>query len=82
MKRRNRRTYTKLAVKWLLVLGCINGTLPFVLSAFGRDPVSDMGIAWVTEIVGVTLGYLCKAYFETKQQRKQDLEDWKAGKDE
>jgi hypothetical protein len=34
-----------------------------------------MGIAWVTEIVAVILGYLCKSYFETKAQRKQDLED-------
>ena len=79
MRRTDKRTYTKKAVKWLLVLGCINGTLPFVLSAFGRDPVSDMGIAWVTEVVAVILGYLCKAYFETKQQRKQDLEDYKEG---
>lgn len=76
----NRRTYTKKAVKWLLILGCINGTMPFALSAFGREPVSDMGIAWVTEIVAVILGYLCKAYFETKQGRKQDLEDFKEGK--
>lgn len=74
----NKRTFTKKAVKCLLILGCINGTLPFILSAFGRDPVSDMGIAWVTEIVGVALGYMCKAYFETKQERKQDLEDYKA----
>lgn len=75
----DKRTYTKVAVRWLLVLGCVNGTLPFVLSAFGREPVSDMGIAWVTEIVAVILGYLAKSYFETRSQRKQDLEDKLAG---
>ena len=74
----DKKTFTKRAVKWLLILGAINGTLPFVLSAFGREPVAEMGIAWITEIVSVTLGYLLKAYFETKTQRKQDLEDYLA----
>lgn len=76
------KTYTKVAVKWLLVLGIINGMMPFVLSAFNRDSVSELGIAWVTEIVAVILGYLCKAYFETKQQKKQELEDFIYGKGE
>ena len=71
-------TFTKRAVKWLLILGCINGTLPFVLSFFGREPVAEMGVAWITEIVAVILGYLCKSYFETKQERKQELEDFKS----
>ena len=77
---KSRRTYTKKAVKALLILGVINGTLPYVLSFFGKEPVAEMGIAWVTEIVAVILGYLCKSYFETKAQRKQDLEDYKAKK--
>ena len=76
-KRQDKRTYTKKAVKVLLVIGVINGSLPYVLSLLGKEPVQEMGIAWVTEIVAVILGYLCKAYFETKAQRKQDLEDAK-----
>lgn len=79
---KSRRTYTKKAVKALLILGVINGTLPYVLSFFGKEPVAEMGIAWVTEIVAVILGYLCKSYFETKAQRKQDLEDYKAKKEQ
>ena len=32
-------TFTKKAVKWLLILGTINGMAPFLLSAFGlNDP--------------------------------------------
>ena len=73
MRRTDKRTYTKKAVKWLLVLGCINGTLPFVLSAFGRDPVSDMGIAWVTEIVAVALGYFVRGFKDTKESEKVRL---------
>lgn len=75
IKKTDKRTYTKRAVKVLLVIGVVNGSLPYVLSFFGKEPVQEMGIAWVTEIVAVILGYLCKSYFETKAQRKQDLED-------
>jgi len=75
--RENRRTYTKRAVKALLIVGVINGSVPYILSAFGREPVSDLGIAWVTGVVAVMVGYMGKAYFETKQERKQDFEELK-----
>ena len=74
----NEKTYTKRTVKTLLVIGVISAEIPFVLAAFGKDTVETLGVAWITEIVAVILGYMCKAYFETKQQRKQDLEDFKA----
>ena len=75
--RENRRTYTKRAVKALLIVGVINGSVPYILSAFGREPVSDLGIAWVTGVVAVMVGYMGKSYFETKQERKQDFEELK-----
>ena len=80
--RETRRTYTKRAVKALLIIGVINGTMPFILSAFGRDAVSEVGIAWIVNDVAVILGYMAKAYFETKQERKQNLEDYKANLEE
>lgn len=75
--RENRRTYTKRAVKALLIIGVTNGSIPYVLSAFGREAVSDLGIAWVTGVVAVMVGYMAKAFFETKQERKQDFEELK-----
>ena len=68
-----KKTFTKRAVKWLLILGIINGTFPFALSACGKEPCTDMGIAWVTEIVAVILGYMCKAFFETKESEKNRI---------
>lgn len=56
--------------------------VPYLLALMDKEPVSELGVAWVTEIVAVILGYLCKAYFETKQQKKQELADFNAGKDE
>lgn len=61
-------TWTKNITRYLLIIGVVNGTMPFVLSAFGRDPVSDMGIAWVTEIVAVALGYFIRGFKDTKAE--------------
>lgn len=73
------KTFTKRAVKWMLIVGAINGMLPFVLSAFGKDPVAELGIAWITEIVAVIIGYLVKSFKENKQQAIQRHEDIVAG---
>ena len=70
-------TYTKVAVTILLIVGVAGGAMPYILSACDKDPAESMGIAWVTEIVAVILGYLCKSYFETKQEAKQATEDRK-----
>ena len=74
-----RLTFTKKAVKGLLIIGVINAMIPYLLSAFGREPVSELGIAWITEIVAVILGYMLKAYHETKQEKKQAHADFVAG---
>ena len=77
-KKRNELTYTKRKVSLLLFTGVIGALTPYVLSAFGRDPVADLGKAWLIEIVAVILGYLLKSYSENKQEKKQDLENFKA----
>lgn len=72
-------TYTKKAVKALLIVGVVNAEVPYVLSLLGKEPVMELGIAWITEIVSVILGYMCKAYFENKQEKKQKLAEYEAG---
>ena len=74
----DKRTFTKGAVKILLFFGLINATMPFILSALDKDPVVTLGTAWLAEVVGVFAVYAFKAYFETKQQKKQELENYKA----
>lgn len=84
MSRRNqsririKETYTKKKVNFLLFVGVMGALMPYLLSAFGRDPVVDLGKAWLIEIVAVILGYLLKSYSETKQEKKQELENFKA----
>ena len=76
-KRKNGMTFTKVAVRLLLFFGLANATAPFVLSVIGKEPVSELGTAWLAEVVGVFAIDAFKAYFETKQEAKQELEDRK-----
>ncbi len=72
-------TFSKQVVKWMLIIGAINGTIPFILAAFGKDPVVQLGIAWITEVVAVIVGYLIKSFNENKQKAIQRHEDFVAG---
>ncbi len=73
------KTFTKKAVKWLLIVGVINGMIPVGLAAWGRGRVAELGIAWITEIVAVIIGYLVKSFRENKQIAIQRHEDLVAG---
>lgn len=64
-----------------MIIGAVNGTMPYILSFFGKEPVAEIGIAWITEVVAVIIGYLIKAYSETKQEKKQRHADFVAGMD-
>ena len=71
----DKRTFTKVAVRILLIIGVINATIPYILAAFDKEPSVALGVAWITEVIAVILGYMCKAYFQKKQQKKQKLAD-------
>lgn len=79
MSPKNYSTFTKKAVRWMLIVGSINAMIPFLLSAFGKEPVRELGIAWVTEIVAVIVGYLVKSFSENREAARQRHEDLVAG---
>lgn len=80
-KKMNKRTYTKILVKWILIVSVINGTIPYILALLGKEPVAELGGIWVGSILLTVVTYCTKSYFETRSQRKQDLEDFQAGFD-
>lgn len=53
--------------------------MPFLLAFFGHEAAESLGIAWVTEVFAVIIVYCCKSYFETKQEKKQKLENFMNG---
>lgn len=68
-------TWTKSITRNLLVVGVINGMAPFFLSMFDKEPCVEMGIAWVTEIVAVALGYFVRGFKDTKEEEKVRLQE-------
>lgn len=68
-------TWTKSITRNLLVVGVICGMAPFFLSMMDKEPCVEMGIAWVTEIVAVTLGYFVRGFKDTKEQEKVRLQE-------
>lgn len=75
-KRRPKRfgiTWTKGITKYLLIIGVVNGTVPFLLAACDKEPCVEMGIAWVTEVVAVALGYFVRGFKDTKESEKVRL---------
>lgn len=78
-KRKNKVTYTKKWVTILLSSGLAGGMMPYILAAFGLEGYEELGERWVECILGVGLGYFLKSFFETRQEKKQRLEDWQAG---
>ena len=84
MKRRQIRskaTYTKRWVTVMLIAGLVGGMIPYLLAMFGVEGYEELGEKWVGCILGVGLGYFLKSFFETRQEKKQRLEDFKAGLD-
>ena len=78
---KKRLTMTKVLVPALLIVGIIGGFMPYILAWRGMETAESMGIAWVSEVVATILGYLCKSYFESKQEGIQAVEEHKAGMD-
>lgn len=74
MRELSRKTLTKRITYSLIIIGTIGGFIPYILSLFGREPVEELGIAWVTGVVGVILGYFVRGYKDTKSMKDHELE--------
>jgi len=72
--RRRKVTFSKKAIKWILIVALIDLQLPYVLAFLGRDQIAEtLSSNIVTCIIGVMLGYFLKAFFETREEEKVRL---------
>lgn len=78
-KRRTKKTFTKIAVKWILILSLLDLQLSYVLAFLGREEIAeDLSSTVATAIIGVMLGYFLKSFFETREEEKNKLEqEWR-----
>lgn len=67
MKQKDGATYTK-ALLTFLAVSCVVGSLfPYFLSAMGKEPCIELGIAFVTGTLVLFVAYAIKAYKGKKQ---------------
>lgn len=70
------KTFTKVWVNRLLWFGVIWITWSYVLATLGKTDIAEALSQTVAEvIIATTLGYLCKAFFETYSQKKNELKE-------
>jgi len=74
-KKQAEQTFTKKLVIAMLIVGVLNAEIPFVLSAFGKDPVVTIGRLWITQIIAVIVGYYVKSYFGKKAEEDTRLKE-------
>lgn len=80
---RKRRTFSKTAVRWLLIIALFDLQLSYLLAFLGREQIAEtLSITVVTEIVAVMLGYFMKAFKETKEAERVRLEERKENQKE
>lgn len=70
-KKKKKPTYTKIWVSRLLWLGCIWITLSYILAFLDKVQIAESLSSTVASVIIATvLGYLCKAFFETREKEK------------
>jgi len=67
-------TFTKRWVRNLLIMGCLWISASYILAYCGRDQIAEsLSTTVATVIIATILGYLCKSFFETKEEQKNLL---------
>ena len=68
---KTKSTFTKKWVSRLLNLGCLWITASYVLAFMGQPQIAEsLSSTVATVIIATILGYLCKAYFETREEER------------
>lgn len=74
--RPNRKTFTKRMITVIIATALIDIQFPFILAFMGRDQIAeDLGKIIVTEIIGVCFVYCLKSFFETREERNNELKE-------
>ena len=76
-----KKTFTKKWVSRLLWFGCIWISASYVLAFLGREQIAESLSETVAAVIIATiLGYLCKAFFETREEELMKYKREKDGK--
>ncbi|WMI80889.1 hypothetical protein [Anaerotignum sp. MB30-C6] len=74
--RRRKITFSKRAVRWLLIIALFDLQLSYLLAFLGREQIAEtLSITVVTEIIAVMLGYFMKSFKETREEERVRLDE-------
>lgn len=79
----SKKTYTKKAVRWILVIALFDLQLSYILAFLGREQIAETLSGDICQvIIGTILGYLAKSFFETSAEEKlkaekTETEEWR-----
>lgn len=72
--RKRKRTFSKQAVKWILIVALFDLQLSYLLAFLGREQIAEtLSITVVTSVIAVVLGYFIKSFRETKEEENVRL---------
>ena len=71
--KKKKATFTKVWMTIILLVAVVDLQFSYVLAWYEKEIAETLAVAIVTEIIGCFLGYLCKSYFETKEEKKNEL---------
>ena len=73
---KNILTFTKKWVNRLMWFGCIWITWSYLLATFNNVSIAEALSETVAKVIIATmLGYMCKAFFETYSEKKNELKE-------
>lgn len=71
----DKRTFTKRAVRAILLIALFDLQLTYVLAFLGREQIAETLSGDICQVViGTILGYLAKSFFETREEERVKLE--------
>lgn len=71
----NKKTFTKRAVRAILLIALFDLQLTYVLAFLGREQIAETLSGDICQVViGTILGYLAKSFFETREEERVKLE--------
>jgi uncharacterized protein YacL len=81
--RKKKATFSKKAVKWILITALFDLQLSYLLAFLGREQIAEtLSITVVTSVIAVMLGYFMKSFKETKEEEKVRLIEQKRESEE
>ncbi len=94
-KKETKKTFTKKWLDIILTLAEVDIQLAYILAyisiimdlvqrnnANAWVAIIELTIVIVTQLLATVLGYFCKSFFETREEKRQRLKDFEAGFDE